>query len=673
VTMVWLGRLALALAGISTVYAAAAGLWAHRTGDVRWRESARGAAVGTAVALTAAVMALEVALVGGDFSVWAVYNHTNRGLPLAYRMTALWGGDSGSVLFWGWILSLYTAYVAGIGWRKERRMTPLVVPMLAGLLVFFTGMSNLVVDPFRVVPGSPTDGNGLDPLLQNPVMTIHPPAMYTGLIGLAVPFAFYLAALWQRLPGRVWTPVVRRWLLWSWMFLSAAIVLGGWWAYMELGWGGYWEWDPVENASLLPWLTATAFLHTLQVEDRRGMFRAVGAALITATFLLTLVGTYITRSGVLPNSVHAFTGTGVGNYFFGLLWAVLAGTVVVLVLRRDQLVDRIPLVDTFSREGVYFLMSFFLAVLAAVVLFGTFYPVLSRALTGTAVVLQVGFFNTLSVPLFLGLVVLMGAAPAVAWRSARWRQTARRLSGAWMAAIAGVVLAYGWGARTPAQLLGDTVVFFAAGSMIQEFVRGTRARQRSTREPWPQALWGLVRADRRRWGGYLSHLAFLVIVLGVIGSHTGNYTVTETFRPGQTEAVGPYRVTFTGLTDVPGPTYETTQAAIVVNGPGYRNATATPGLQFFPGNAQPVAHVAILGGWWQDFYAVLEGYTPGGQTVNLQFFVNPMVSWIWIGMYLLVAGSLVALGGPERPRSAVRAGAGWLPLPAPLRERRDEA
>lgn len=672
-TIVWLGRLALALAGLSALYAAVAGLWAYRTGDARWRESARGASVGIAVALTAAVMALEVALVSGDFSVWAVYNHTNRGLPLAYRMAALWGGDSGSVLFWGWILSLYTAYVAGVGWRRERRMTPLVVPLLAVLLVFFTGMSNIVVDPFRVVPGSPTNGSGLDPLLQNPVMTIHPPAMYTGLIGMAVPFTFYLSAIWQRLPSRVWTPVVRRWLVWSWMFLSAAIVLGGWWAYMELGWGGYWEWDPVENASLLPWLTATAFLHTLQVEDRRGMFRAMGGGLITATFLLTLAGTYITRSGVLPNSVHAFTGTGVGPYFFGLFWAALAGAVAVLVLRRDQLGDRIPLVDTFSREGVYFLMNFFLAVLAAVVLFGTFYPVLSKALTGTSVVLQVGFYNTLSVPLFLGLVLLMGAAPAVAWRSARWRETARRLKGAWIAAIGGVVAAYGWGARTPAQLFGVTVAFFAIGSMVQEFVRATRARRRSTGEPWYRALAGLVRADRRRWGGYVVHLAFLVIVLGVIGSHTGNYTVTETFRQGQTEAVGPYRVTFTGLTEVPASTYSMTQANIVVNGPGYRNVATAPGLEFFPGSAQPVAHVAILGGWWQDFYAVLDGYTPGGQTVSLQFFVNPMVSWIWIGMYILVAGTLIALGGPERPRSGVRPAAAWTRVPASLRERRDEA
>jgi cytochrome c-type biogenesis protein CcmF len=642
--MVDVGRVALVLALLSAVYATAAGLWAHHTGQVRWRESARGAALGVAVALTAAVLVLEVELALGNFSVWAVFNHTNRALPLAYRLAALWGGDSGSVLFWGWILSLYTAYAAMFGWRHERKLSPLAVPLLTGLLVFFTGMSLWFVNPFRLVPGHPTNGSGLDPLLQNPVMTIHPPAMYTGLIGMAVPFAFFMSALWQRLPSQSWTPVVRRWLLFNWMFLSAAIVLGGWWAYMELGWGGYWEWDPVENASLLPWLTATAFLHTLQVEEKRGMFRAWAAAMMVASFLLTLVGTYITRSGVLKNSVHAFTGTGVGPYFLGLLVAVLAVTVVAIWLRRDQLGDRTPLHDTFSREGLIFLLSFVMSVMVGVVLIGTFYPVISQALTGTSIVLQIGFFNTMTVPLFLLVVFMMGLAPVVAWRSTRWRYAVNRLKWAWLLGMAAGVASYWWGAHSLGLVLAYTLAVFAMAATIQEFVRATRTRMRVTREGPGLALLRAVTGNRRRFGGYLAHLAFLIIVLGVAGSHTGNITVTRTLQAGAVTSVGPYRVAFQGLSASNQGTYLLTSADTVVSGPGLSPTPLAPGLEFFPGSSQPVAHVAILGGWWQDLYAVLMGYTPGGREVTLQFFINPMVSWIWIGMYILVGSTLLIIG-----------------------------
>lgn len=665
-SMVVVGRLALALAGLSALYTVVVGLWAYTTKNQRLMETVRGSALAVTLSLTVAVLVLEFELVTGNFSVWAVFQHTNRALPLAYRLAALWGGDSGSVLFWGWILSLYTGYAATFGWAKERRLTPLAVPLLGALLVFFTAVSNFGVDPFRLVPGFPTNGGGLDPLLQNPVMTIHPPAMYTGLIGMAVPFAFMMSGLWQRIPSRQWTPVARRWLLFCWMFLGAAIVLGGWWAYMELGWGGYWEWDPVENASLLPWLAATAALHTFQVDEKRGMLKIWNAAMMAAAFLLTLVGTYITRSGVLKNSVHSFAGTGVGPPFMGLFWGALAVTVVALILRRDQLVDRLPIQDNFSREGAFFLQTFLMAVLIAVVLFGTFYPVISKAFMGTTVVLQIGFFNSMTVPLFLGLILLMGVGPILGWRSAKWRDVMRRLRWPWIIGIAGGVAAYLWGAKTLALFLGDTFTIFALAATVQQFLLAASVRRRVTQEPYGIALVNAVRGNRRRFGGYIAHVAFLIIALGVIGSHTGNYSVTRTFQAGQTRMVGPYRVTFTGLEAVGHSTYQSTNAHLLINGQGFRNRVSNPGLEFFPGSAQPVAHVSIMGGWWQDLYAVMDGYTPGGKTVDLQFFINPMVSWIWIGMYILVLGSLVAMGGgpkppgPEKARRAVRL-AGMLP------------
>ncbi|MBX5467599.1 MAG: cytochrome c biogenesis protein CcsA [Firmicutes bacterium] len=676
-TMPLLGRYALVLAGLGALYVTGFGWWANRRRDLRAQESVRGAAVAVAVSLTTAVLVLEYLLVTGDFAVQAVFNHTNRALPIGYRMAALWGGDSGSVLFWGWILSLYTAWVAWRGWPREGQMTPMVVPLLGGLLLFFTGLSNFVANPFRLVPGHPTDGSGLDPLLQNVVMSIHPPAMYTGLIGLAVPAAYLLAALWVRVPSREWTAVVRRWTLWAWMFCSAALVLGGMWAYMELGWGGYWEWDPVENAALLPWLTATAFLHALQMEERRGMFRWWTAILGVSSFLLTLVGTYITRSGVLKNSVHAFTGTGVGPYFLILMGAGFAYAVGVLWLRRDLLRDRIELGDTFSKESLYLLLNVFFTAIAAVVLVGTFYPVLSQALWGQTVVLSVHFFNRMTAPMFLALVLLLGLAPAVPWYNARLREAVRRQRWPWAAGLAAGALAWADGFRTGLAVGGVVVTVFALGSMVQEYARAAQARIRAGTRPWPRALWAAATQNRRRYGGYLAHIAFLIIVLGVIGSHTNNVTVTQTVQPGSWVSVADYRIRFNGLDVVTHPGYQTTEANLTVI-QGSRQWTLAPGASFFPGTAQPVADVAILGGLNQDLYVVLEGWDPGGQIATLEVFVNPMVSWIWIGMYVLVAASLWAMSHRTGPAAEVvtaaepRAPLAWRRA-QPLLERGDQA
>jgi cytochrome c-type biogenesis protein CcmF len=668
-TFVWLGRLALVLAGLSSVYTVAGGLWAYKTGNRRLQESVRGAALAVALALTAAVVALEYLLVTGDFSVWAVFYHTNRGLPLAYRAAALWGGDSGSVLFWGWIESLYMAYAAGVGWRDERRLTPVAVPILGAIMVFFTGLSNVVVNPFRIVPGQPVNGSGLDPLLQNPVMIIHPPAMYTGLIGMSVPFAMFMAALWQRVPPRTWVPVVRRWLLWAWMFLGAAIVLGGWWSYMELGWGGYWKWDPVENASLVPWLVATGALHVVQAEERRGLYKLWTGILLVATYVLTLMATYITRSGVIPDSVHSFTGTGVGPYFFGLFWVGVVLSGAVMVARRSELADQATLQRMLSREGLYYLMSFFFAVLTGVVLFGTFYPIITKTLVGTDIILQVGFFNTMTEPVFLALVALMVLAPVATWHVIKTKTMLARLKWPWWVAVAGGVAAYLWGARAPLLFIGDFLAVFAMAATVQEFVFMVRMRRRATGEDAVTALYRGVVANRRRYGGFIAHVAFLIIVLGVIGSHTGNYSVTRTFAVGQTETVGPYRVTYTGLEAVNHSSYETNEAVLLVNGDGFHNRPFTPGISFFSGSSEPVAQVFIVGNLWRDLYTVLGAYTAGGQKATVQFFVNPLVSWIWIGMFILVFGTLVAQGGPSHPRRQSAS----VPAMAGLLERRDQA
>ncbi|NMP23575.1 heme lyase CcmF/NrfE family subunit [Sulfobacillus sp. DSM 109850] len=639
--MPMLGRLALLLAFGTAMYAVVVG---NRLHPVRMRESVRGAAVASALSMTAAVLVLEYCILTGDYQVQAVYNHSDRALPFMYKIGVLWGGDSGSVLFWGWILSLYTAYIAFFGWKRETRMTPMVVPLLAAGTVFFSGMSNVVVDPFRLVAGHPTNGAGLDPLLENAVMTIHPPAMYTGLIGMSVPAAYVVSAIWGRVPWRTWVPVVRRWMLFSWMLLGVALILGGLWAYMELGWGGYWEWDPVENAALLPWLTATAFLHALQLEEKRGVFRLWTAGLGAATFLLTLVATYITRSGVLKNSVHSFTGTGVGPYFVAWFWIAAGFMAVVFWRRRDMFQDRLTVDGSFSKETVYLLIDISFSVLALVVLGGTFYPVISKAFLGQTIVLNASFFNAMTRPFFLLIMVLMGAAPVMGWRRARMDSVAVRLRIPWMAALAVALFTVLHGYRSPWAIGGMGIAAFATTSMLQEFGRAAWIQRQSRGGTVAAALLRAIGTNRRRFGGYLAHLAFLLVVFGVIGSHTNAMAATETVSPGERFVMDGFHLRYQGFTNTVHAGYVTTSARLRVRYGGH-TWTADPGLSFFPGTAQPVANISIHPGWMHDLYVVLEG-SPGGQTALLEVMINPMVSWIWVGMLVLAAGTMLAMSAP---------------------------
>jgi cytochrome c-type biogenesis protein CcmF len=535
-------------------------------------------------------------------------------------------------------------------------MTPVVVAVLSGLLIFFTGLSNFVVSPFRLFPVDPANGAGLDPLLQNLVMTIHPPAMYIGLIGLAVPAAYVLAALWTRVPSGVWIPVIRRWTLFAWLFLSAAIVLGGMWAYMELGWGGYWEWDPVENASLMPWLVATAFLHSLQIEERRGMLRMWTMSLGIGAFLMTLIGTYITRSGVLKNSVHSFTGTGVGPYFVVLFWVAVAASLLVFYFRRDQLQDKIALDNIFSKEGIYLLLNMLFTAIAGVVLFGTFYPIISKAFLGNTAVLTVHFFNSLTAPLFMALILLLGTAPVIGWRNARVKQVVRGLWIPWVLALALGVFAFIHGFRSLLAFAAIVVTAFGALSMVQEYIRAVRARVKANGTVgWVKAMGGTLWRNRRRYGGYLAHIAFVMIAAGIVGSHTNAVSVIRTLKPGESVSVRGYHLVYQGMTLRERAGYELTQADIQVSR-NHWHGRARPGLEFFPGTAQPVATVSIKPGFMQDLYMVLDG-SPGNNKAVLQVFINPMVSWIWIGMYILVAGTLVAMSASSyRDAAPVR---GW--------------
>ncbi len=645
-----LGRYALFLAGGNSLYVVVLGIWNRYSCSTRLAHSVRGAVFAAALSLTMAVLALEYLLLTGDYAVQAVYNHSDRALPLLYKIGALWGGNSGSVLFWGWILSLYTAVVSVAG-HDKKELGSVTLLYLASLLLFFTFMSNLVVDPFRLVPGSPQNGTGLDPLLQNVVMSIHPPTMYIGLIGMAVPGAYLLAGLWTRAPLADWIGVVRRWTLFAWMFLSMAIVLGGMWAYMELGWGGYWEWDPVENASLMPWLLATAFLHSLQAQEKRGILRLWTAVLGVGSFLMTLVGTYITRSGVLKNSVHSFTRTGVGPYFLCLLLIVVIGVLFIFLSRRDLLRDGRGEDLTVSKESLYWLGNILFTSIAVVVLIGTFYPVLSQFFTGTAVVLTKQFFNRLTVPLFIMLGFLLGVMPAAGWQRTRRGSFLPAFKIPLSLSMGTMLAVYICGVRTPLTLTVVGVAVFSGTSMLRRFFSAAKNRQKTHNIHWTRAIFHALTYNRRLYGGYLAHMAFLVIVLGVAGSHTNNVKVTKTLMPRQSITVSGYHIAYQGLSMSLESGYQVIQANLSVQD-GHRHFQEKPGLAFFPGSAEPVAQVAIHGTWLNDLYCVLEG-SPGHNGATLRIFVNPLVRWIWTGMYLLIVATLWTLAaqhGKDRKR-----------------------
>lgn len=645
------GQYALLLAFIGSLYTAAMGLYANRHHRPRLQESVRGAAVAVALAMTSAACSLEYLLLSGDYSVAAVYNHSDRALPLIYKMGALWGGDSGSILFWGLILSLYLGGVALFGGRRNGRVTSMVIPLLGAVMVFFTFMSRGVVDPFRLIAGNPQNGIGLDPLLQNVVMTIHPPMMYTGLIGMTVPAAYLVAGMWTEVSWRELIPTVRRWMLLTWGTLGVALILGGMWAYMELGWGGYWEWDPVENAALLPWLTATAFLHSAQLEEKRGVFRLWTVGLGLGTFVLTLVATYITRSGVLKNSVHSFTGTGVGPYFVILFWVSVIYMVSVLWIKRERLEDRGTIEGTVSKESAFLLLNVSFVAIATVVLLGTFYPVISKALWQRTVILNEAFFNHMTVPFFLVLVALMGLMPSLGWGMTRLGKALRAIGLPVSSGVLVVIYAWHIGDHEAMALIGLGLVAYASTAVLREFFRAARRQQSLDESPFWIALVRAIQHRRRRYGGYIAHLAFLLVVCGVIGSHTHAYSETVVIAPGHETVFHGNHIRYQSLENIPHSGYVTTAAVLHIVD-GQHHWQARPGLSFFPGSAEPVAQVSIHQGLMQNLYVVLEG-SPGDKKILLEVMVNPMVTWIWIGMVVLALGTVIALSAPGARRMSL--------------------
>jgi cytochrome c-type biogenesis protein CcmF len=652
-----LGRVALIVCLGLAVYAVAGGVVAAWTRRRRLAESAENAILASFLAALVASGVLLSALLRNDFSFVYVWRHTSIELPRPYTISAFWGGQEGSLLLWLLILTGFSAAAVLFGRRSARTLLAWTVPVLGGVIVFFSLLLVAVSSPFAT-QAAPADGLGLNPSLQNPYMLIHPPLLYLGFVGLTIPFAFAMGALAARRADELWVVVTRRWTLVAWTFLGFGQLLGAHWAYVEVGWGGYFAWDPVENAALMPWLAATAFLHSVMIQEKRGMLKIWNVLLVVGAFALALFGTFLTRSGIL-SSIHSFTEGSIGPWFLGFIGLVLAGSALLIVSRLPLLRAQTRLESPVSREATFLYNNLLLVAFCLTILWGVAYPILTEALRGEPVTVGPPYYNFFLKAFGLPLLVLMGIGPLIAWRRASLRGLRRTF--AWplgAAAATGIVLlALGAGSSIPG-LIGYTFCAFALASIALEFTRGTRARRALTGGSWGAAFSQLVGRNRRRYGGYVVHASIVLLAIGVIGSSAYDTTREQRLAPGESMAVRDYRLTYRGATSERGANAIEVRALVDVERGGKQLGTLQPGKNNYLAEQQTSNEAAIrsdrLNG--EDLFLIAEQIRTDG--VFLKVLVKPLVNLIWLAGFVFLGGALIALwpDAREQRRLAVRYG-----------------
>ncbi len=635
------GTLLVGLGLLSALYTAGATLVGLHREDERWLASGRNAVVATSVLLGGALLALLVAFLTGNFSLAYVADHGSRALPLYLKVSALWAGQEGSLLLWSWMQALFAVLTLHLSGRKALPLLPWVTVFLALITAFFTGVTLLTSNPFVLRTPVPPDGLGLNPLLRHPGMILHPPALYVGYVGLAVPFAFALAALVR---GRLaaWTRAARGWILVAWLGLSLGLLLGMRWAYDVLGWGGYWGWDPVENAGLMPWFTATALLHGLVMQGERRGFRLWNLLLAIFSFALVLFGTFATRSGVIQ-SVHAYARSDVGTYYAGAIVVTLLLSAALLVWRRGHLQADGEGEGLLSREGLFFLTFLLFVTLTVSVFVGSTLPTLTELFGGQRFEAGPAWFDRVTGPQFALLVLLLGICPLLGRSAALLR--ARR-GWRWSipaGALLAVVLAIFAGFTRPLSLIGFGIVGLAGTTALVEIGAGVAARARRTEDAPLNALWHLLRTQRRRYGGYLVHLGVVLMALGVIGTRLYALEEDVVLTSGVGRLVGGYTFVYQELRQETAPDRTTLWAEVDVREAGDYRATLTPRLIRYTGYRESVAVPAVRTGLREDLYLVLSSWDEGGRTVTLSVTVNPLINFLWLGGLLLIAGGAFAL------------------------------
>ena len=650
-----LGHLAVVVGLAATFYAAGAFVIGGRSGDMAVLASARRAMYAAFGLVAVACLAMVVSLLTHDFSVVYVARNNATTTPPFYSVISLWAALEGSILFW---TLLATGWASLVLYRYRARL-PALMPWVGATLAlgaaFFFAVMAWPGDPFVRVTPIGIEGNGPNALLQNhPFMGLHPPLLYLGYTGLAVPFAFGMAALITRRTDEEWLAVVRRWTLVPWIFLTAGIVAGAWWSYAVLGWGGYWAWDPVENAALLPWLTATAFIHSSMVAERRGTLRTWTHALVIATFVLTLVGTFLTRSGIV-NSVHAFTTSGIGAWFASAILLTLGVALSLLIWRLPDLRDRRPPGAVVSRESAFLFNNVLFLGITFAVLFGTLYPVLVEATSGARASVGAPWFNRVNAPIFVALLFLTGVGPALPWGGASWTTVRERFAVPILAGVGVVITAWALGVREAAPLGILGLATFVLVVMGDEVVRGARSRSRSRGESAPVAVLRLATRNRRRYGGYLAHVGICVMAVAIAVSATLGSDRTATLHEGESLSLGAYRITYDRLVTEPLASDSRvieTRAELTLSGP--QSGSIATALRDYPNSSTAIATPVVRTALGEDLYVTLLSYNPTARTATIRVFVNPLVMWIWTGGAIVALGALFAIW-PDRRRAAVEA------------------
>ncbi len=651
-----LGTLALQLAWCLALYAIGASLYGVLAARAELVQSGRRAALAVFGCVVVAVAVMLHALVTRDFQVEYVASYTSRTLPMNYTVAALWGGMAGSLLFWLLLLNLSAAIVHVQNRDRHRALMPYVTVTLSTISLFFLSLLVFVVPAFQRLDFAPTEGSDLNPLLQNYWMMIHPPSLYVGYVTVSVPFAFCVGALASGQLGDAWIRSTRRWTLFSWFFLTLGNVFGGAWAYEVLGWGGYWAWDPVENAAFMPWLVMTAFLHSVMIQEKKDMLKVWNVSLVILAFSLTIFGTFLTRSGVI-SSVHSFTQSGLGPFFLWFLAVVLVASVGLVVWRLPILRSQNQLESFFSREAAFLFNNLILLGICFAVFWGTVFPVISEWVRGVKITVGPPFFNKVNAPLGLCLLFLTGVGPIIAWRRATpknlWRNFALPLA----CGVGGGLLLFALGMRQLAALVSFSLCFFVAATIVIEFYRGTRARQALVGEPAVTALAHLVSKNHRRYGGYVIHLGVVLIFMGITGSSLFKDEVQATVAPGQTFSIGAYTLRFDGLSEDDDPHVAITRADVTVLRGGRTVGLLRPEKRFYKRPGQPTTEVAIRKTLREDLYLVLGALDPASGLVTFQTFLNPLVTWLWIGGGVMALGTAVVMtptAAERRARAAAR-------------------
>ncbi len=616
--------------------------------DGRWVQAGRRCLVSVAACATLASIALGYLFLSNNFQVEYVASYSDRALPLFYKLTAFWAGQKGSLLFWAWVLSLFSALVVYNNRRDpDSRLTPYVYLVLGGTLSFFLFLLCVVSSPFDLLDFVPKDGQGLNPMLQNPGMVFHPPTLFLGYIGFTVPFAYAIAAMTTGTTDASWIKKTRAWNVLSWIFLTVGIILGGQWAYVELGWGGYWAWDPVENASFIPWLASTAFIHTAIIQERRGIMKVWNMALILLTFLLCIFGTYLVRSGVLQ-SVHDFGATGLGGYFLAFLAIATIGGVYLLAESYRQFKTPNALESYLSRESTFLFNNVILLALAFATLLGTVFPFLSEAITGNKVTVGQPFFNQVNTPLFLVLIAITGVCPLIGWRKASPENLRKNFLRPALFALAAAVVLFASGIRMSYALLSFTLCAFVAGTILQEFVLAVLSRKAVTGEAsWtaaPRLLWRM----RRRYGGHLVHLGLVLVVVGITGSSAFKLEAQGTLSKGESLAIGEYELKYENFRKYEKLNRTIYAATLGVFTDGARIGSLDAERRYYVNARQPTTEVSLRSTLKEDLYVTMPGISRNGD-ITLKVAVNPLLVWIWIGGGLMVLGGILAII-PKRRR-----------------------